>query len=977
MYEFFTIVDELHDDPTIFPVLSAPWEARPFEWEDADGSTPVEFSTKKITVSRFTGNGWTRTNSFTDLTFTVSVTDARVVVHCQKFVKGGGWRGFGLGGLAVAAVANAVSHARAAARRKGKLLVAQVRYPWLQQVTALRDKKGRYRAIRLVVDAGEAGQPHWIGLEIGMPPRSGPADYARLVCQLAAHARLSTGQLDAAERATCAALAEGPSQTADPHWEIPGAIVVGAPGSLPGAAPVTTVPREDPPWPAGPAASVEPAAPAEPVDPAATVARSSLATPPPVLPPVPTPRAGACSACGAALSATARACGRCGQAVAVAAEHVPPVTPPPVPPPSVPPPPVRPPPLPGGYRANGALPVEVALVAVAMVALGGLLLYPFLRYGFPAIGHLASGNAFVRSLDALITYLLVLLAAAGVALVALAVGLVKGSRVAQLITCIVCGVLVLSEAVNTNDQLTYARTGSGVRVWTIVICLVVIGLLCLPRVRAFFVDGGGRPLGVDSTAAIALYFGSCAVINGLLLTIVGALGQKYVWFGLALVAAGIAMILMGRPLRAGRPAARLAVSVAFVGYTVLGFVVLSDGVGDATSPSALIPLFVSVAALGALWLTPASQQYFQTPHTMPAMRPAGVAAVAIVAVAAVVLAGVGFHSASSSPFGSDYASSYEPDYSAPSDSTQGSPPAVDEDAARAAADTLFTDMEGQAEAVATCDGTTAPLAVRVYAIDDVTEQSTGTFLVSATVNLDDGSQDTVTVLIGTGSDGTACAEDGTIETTVMSAPTDEPSASADTPSDVPSVPSSGDPVPTDAALPDPPQNDALPYDSTTTPTTEDEIVEYEPADLDDAQSAAVADVISFMAHINQQDFDAAWDDSTDSLLGASATSAFRRGFRTSSFRQVAFGEPEQVADDLIVIPARFVSRQDPAAQGSPAGVTDCTLWPQYVFVVADVDGTWLDDVAGTYASRPELRSLKRPGDDGTAYLNPVAQRVAC
>jgi hypothetical protein len=42
--------------------------------------------------------------------------------------------GWGVGGLAVAIVANSVSHAIAASRRKGKALVGHMRYPWVESV---------------------------------------------------------------------------------------------------------------------------------------------------------------------------------------------------------------------------------------------------------------------------------------------------------------------------------------------------------------------------------------------------------------------------------------------------------------------------------------------------------------------------------------------------------------------------------------------------------------------------------------------------------------------------------------------------------------------------------------------------------------------------------------------------------------------------------------------------------------------------
>jgi hypothetical protein len=94
---------------------------------------------------------------------------------------------------------------------------------------------------------------------------------------------------------------------------------------------------------------------------------------------------------------------------------------------------------------------------------------------------------------------------------------------------------------------------------------------------------------------------------------------------------------------------------------------------------------------------------------------------------------------------------------------------------------------------------------------------------------------------------------------------------------------------------------------------------------------------------------------------------------------VAFGQPQTLASDLIVIPARFVSRQNPAAQGNPAGITACSYWPQYLFLMVKINGDWLNDVAASYNDRPELAPLKRPDADqnNAPVLDPIAQRVAC
>lgn len=88
----------------------------------------------------------------------VLVTDARITVACTKYDKGGGWTGWGLGGVAVAVASNAASHALAARRRRGKMLVGQVRYPWINAVYAQnRVGFGGVEKLRVVASASGRG----------------------------------------------------------------------------------------------------------------------------------------------------------------------------------------------------------------------------------------------------------------------------------------------------------------------------------------------------------------------------------------------------------------------------------------------------------------------------------------------------------------------------------------------------------------------------------------------------------------------------------------------------------------------------------------------------------------------------------------------------------------------------------------------------------------------------------------------------
>jgi hypothetical protein len=200
------------------------------------------------------------------------------------------------------------------------------------------------------------------------------------------------------------------------------------------------------------------------------------------------------------------------------------------------------------------------------------------------------------------------------------------------------------------------------------------------------------------------------------------------------------------------------------------------------------------------------------------------------------------------------------------------------------------------------------------------------------------------------------------------------------PAALPGLPRTGQVVPTNATPPRPPADPTVrPYTSPgPTPVTATQIVEWQPPDLTGTGAAAVKAISRFLTYINRQDMADAWNSSTEIRHGASPDQQFRTGYRTSRHYQVAFGTPRRLDSDLIAVPARFVSRQDPAAQGNPAGVTGCTYWPQYVFLVANINGRWLDDVAGDYVSRPSVTPLKRSDTVRRRLeLLPLQQRVAC
>jgi hypothetical protein len=89
-----------------------------------------------------------------DIRAQVMLTDARITVACSKFDKGGGWWGTGAGAI-VALPLNIGSHALAARRRRGKMLVGQVRFPWITAVYAQsRVGFGGAETLRVIANTG-------------------------------------------------------------------------------------------------------------------------------------------------------------------------------------------------------------------------------------------------------------------------------------------------------------------------------------------------------------------------------------------------------------------------------------------------------------------------------------------------------------------------------------------------------------------------------------------------------------------------------------------------------------------------------------------------------------------------------------------------------------------------------------------------------------------------------------------------------
>jgi hypothetical protein len=120
----------------------------------------------------------------------IFITDARVVVACSKYDKGGGW----VGGATAMVVFNAVSKARAAVRSRGKMLVGQVRYPWLRWVAGVPKSGFGGEESLMLQCAAEDGSS--MLLKLSLPKNIDAVRVAAEIADRAARYRLASEEFD-------------------------------------------------------------------------------------------------------------------------------------------------------------------------------------------------------------------------------------------------------------------------------------------------------------------------------------------------------------------------------------------------------------------------------------------------------------------------------------------------------------------------------------------------------------------------------------------------------------------------------------------------------------------------------------------------------------------------------------------------------------------------------------------------------------
>lgn len=212
-FNVLALRDAADSDGRIWPVLAAQPGGMLVAEEDLDGDRIVRLPVSGAGVLEVTGGGQRRVFASGDLSGSLYITGGRVVFASASFDKGSTWVGFGGIGAAVALTATAVSKARAAARRRGKILAGQVRYPWLSSVQAQpRSGRGSRERLRLGFSTRDQ-QNSWVPylLDVTLPPGTfSSLQAAQDIARRAAAFHLAHCPLTDEQRARLTELASAP-----------------------------------------------------------------------------------------------------------------------------------------------------------------------------------------------------------------------------------------------------------------------------------------------------------------------------------------------------------------------------------------------------------------------------------------------------------------------------------------------------------------------------------------------------------------------------------------------------------------------------------------------------------------------------------------------------------------------------------------------------------------------------------------------
>lgn len=215
----FTIVSVIKhsefDDDRLYPAPRAD-RAYPVRLS-AEDSNVASFYAHALEVTVEGGGSSSTAYHLSEHSIRIMVTDARVIVLCRDYDKGGGWTGWGWGAL-FSGIFNAVSRTAANVRSAGKVLTGQIRYQWLTDVGGSSNN----RELVVRVRDGDAT----VTMRLILPKPHDANEIARdIIMRAARHHLTYDQQLTADQRGAWTALASATPLTPTPgrisSWTAP------------------------------------------------------------------------------------------------------------------------------------------------------------------------------------------------------------------------------------------------------------------------------------------------------------------------------------------------------------------------------------------------------------------------------------------------------------------------------------------------------------------------------------------------------------------------------------------------------------------------------------------------------------------------------------------------------------------------------------------------------------------------------------
>lgn len=222
--------------------------------------------------------------------------------------------------------------------------------------------------------------------------------------------------------------------------------------------------------------------------------------------------------------------------------------------------------------------------------------------------ELIDGNADQRAFAALDLEIHLPFLAIGVGLLLLVVGLMRGLRVAQYLTCwanLLFPLVTLLTLSSAQSVVSLATTGY----LSVLSLLSILLLLGPPQARAFFTTAERVPVGVLQVAVLNSFFGYQLAVEGTLFALAGPLSHRLVWYGLGLGGFGLVLVLLNIGLRRRSKVARVVTVLVY-----LAIAGLSLSVGSyldlATAFLSLVPCALALVACIGLVAVPSSNEWF-------------------------------------------------------------------------------------------------------------------------------------------------------------------------------------------------------------------------------------------------------------------------------------------------------------------------------------------------------------------------------